>query len=139
LQHRRNAGVHTPSLPRGLRKEADGRINSIDKSRLSADSYSYSGNGIAWKARVILFVGFAFMAGGLAGSVTVLVLKYLVHHYPFPTLGFGVSNVVANALVMLRYFPSHAGFCEGVVDGSSVVLWIAQNVAEDEYAYNLQI
>jgi len=78
------------------------RINSIDKSRLSADSYSYSGNGIAWKARVILFVGFALMAGGLAGAVTVLVLKYLVHDYPFPTLGFGVSNVVANALVMLR-------------------------------------
>ena len=78
------------------------RINSIDKSRLSADSYSYSDNGIAWKARVILFVGFALMAGGLAGAVTVLVLKYLVHDYPFPTLGFGVSNVVANALVMLR-------------------------------------
>lgn len=79
------------------------RINSIDKTRLSADSYSYSGNGIAWKARVILFVGFAFMAGGLAGAVTVLVLKYVVPGYPFPTLGFGVSNVVGNALVMLRY------------------------------------
>ena len=50
-----------------------------------------------------MFVGFALMAGGLAGSVTVLVLKYLVHDYPFPTLGFGVSNVVGNALVMLRY------------------------------------
>jgi Uncharacterised protein family (UPF0220) len=92
--------------PTPLSEEPDGRINSIDKSRLSADSYSYSGNGIAWKARVILFVGFAFMAGGLAGSVTVLVLKYLVHNYPFPTLGFGISNVVANALVMLRYVPS---------------------------------
>jgi hypothetical protein len=79
------------------------RINSIDKTRLSGDSYSYSGNGIAWKARVILFVGFAFMAGGLAGAVTVLVLKYIVPGYPFPTLGFGVSNVVGNALVMLRY------------------------------------
>jgi hypothetical protein len=108
--------VYVPFSHAGLRMEADGRINSIDKSRLSADSYSYSGNGIAWKARVILFVGFAFMAGGLAGSVTVLVLKYLVHHYPFPTLGFGVSNVVANALVMLRYFPTHPGFCEGGVD-----------------------
>jgi len=92
---------------------------------------------------VILFVGFAFMAGGLAGSVTVFVLKYLVHHYPFPTLGFGVSNIVANALIMLRcvstspyvYFIS---FGAGA-DYSSVVLWIAQNVAEDEYAYNLQI
>ena len=105
MQYPRNAHVRCP-VPRIRQVGADVcRINSIDKSRLSADSYSYSGNGIAWKARVILFVGFAFMAGGLAGSVTVLVLKYLVHHYPFPTLGFGVSNVVANALVMLRYSP----------------------------------
>lgn len=44
-------------------------INSIEKSRLSADSYSYSGTGVAWKARVVLFMGFALMAGGLAGSV----------------------------------------------------------------------
>jgi len=44
-------------------------INSIDKSRLSADSFSYSGNGVAWKARLVLFLGFALMAGGLAGSV----------------------------------------------------------------------
>ena len=46
------------------------------------------------------------MAGGLAGSVTVLVLKYVVPGYQFPTLGFGVSNVVANALIMFRY-PHH--------------------------------
>ena len=44
-------------------------INSIEKTRLSADSYSYSGTGVAWKARVVLFMGFALMAGGLAGSV----------------------------------------------------------------------
>ena len=44
-------------------------INSIEKSRLSADSYSYSGTGVAWKARLVLFLGFALMAGGLAGSV----------------------------------------------------------------------
>lgn len=44
-------------------------INSIDKSRLSADSFSYSGNGVAWKAKLVLFLGFALMAGGLAGSV----------------------------------------------------------------------
>ncbi|TKA36826.1 hypothetical protein B0A49_12265, partial [Cryomyces minteri] len=57
-------------------------INSIDKSRLSADSYSYSGSGVAWKARLVLFLGFALMAGGLAGSVTVMVLKYVVPEYP---------------------------------------------------------
>jgi hypothetical protein len=43
-------------------------INSIDKARLSADSFSYSGNGVAWKAKLVLFLGFALMAGGLAGS-----------------------------------------------------------------------
>lgn len=77
-------------------------INSIDKSRLSADSFSYSGNGVAWKARLVLFLGFALMAGGLAGSVVVLVLKYILNEYPWPTLWFGVANVVANALIMLR-------------------------------------
>ena len=33
-------------------------INSIEKTRLSADSFSYSGSGVAWKARVVLFLGF---------------------------------------------------------------------------------
>lgn len=44
-------------------------INSIDKTRLSADNFSYRGDGVAWKARVVLFMGFAAMAGGLAGGV----------------------------------------------------------------------
>lgn len=44
-------------------------INTIDKSRLGADTFSYSGNGVAWKARLVLFMGFALMAGGLAGAV----------------------------------------------------------------------
>lgn len=99
-------------------------INSIEKTRLSADSYSYSGTGVAWKARLVLFLGFALMAGGLAGSVVgglcliestrktlltcsllqaVLVLKYVVPEYPFPTLYFGIANVIANGLIMLRY------------------------------------
>lgn len=78
-------------------------INSIDKSRLSADSFSYSGNGVAWKARLVLFLGFALLAGGLAGSVVVLVMKYIVPSYVWPTLWMGIGNVVANALIMLRY------------------------------------
>ncbi|KAF9732101.1 hypothetical protein PMIN06_002653 [Paraphaeosphaeria minitans] len=97
-------------------------INSIDKSRLSADSFSYSGNGVAWKARLVLFLGFALLAGGLAGSVVVLVLKYIVADYVWPTIWMGVGNVVANGLVML----------------SSAVLWVAQNM-EDEYTYNLAL
>lgn len=77
-------------------------INSIDKSRLSADSFSYSGNGVAWKAKLVLFLGFALLAGGLAGSVVVLVMKYIVTEYTWPTIWLGVGNVVANGLVMLR-------------------------------------
>ena len=79
-------------------------VNSIDKTRLSADNFSYSGDGVAWKARVVLFMGFAAMAGGLAGGVTVMVLKYIVPQYSFPTLWFGVANVIANVLVSLRYY-----------------------------------
>lgn len=100
-------------------------INSIDKARLAAggaDGFSYSGDGVAWKARVVLFMGFAALAGGLAGGVTVMVLKYIVGGAEWPALWMGIANVVANALVSL----------------SSVVLWVSHNM-EDEYSYNLQL
>lgn len=77
-------------------------INSVEKARLSADSFSYSGSGVAWKARVVLFLGFAALAGGMAGGVCVFVLKFLVPGVHWPALGMGVENVVANALVGLR-------------------------------------
>jgi ABC-type methionine transport system permease subunit len=48
-------------------------VNLIDKSRLVGDEgggLSFGGmGGVAWKARLFLFLGFAMMAGGLAGSV----------------------------------------------------------------------
>lgn len=131
-------------------------INSIEKSRLSADSYSYSGTGVAWKARLVLFLGFALMAGGLAGSIVhlpnpraqpvtltddqaVMVLKYLVPAYPFPTLYFGVANVVANALIMLRHVLSiMVHDIDANIHSSSVVLWVSQNM-EDDYTYNLAL
>jgi len=97
-------------------------INSIDKSRLSADSFSYSGDGIAWKARLVLFLGFALLAGGLAGSVTVLVLKYVMRDVGWPTLWFGVAGVCGSGGIMT----------------SSAILWVAQNM-EDEYTYNLAL
>lgn len=113
-------------------------INSIDKSRLSADSFSYSGNGVAWKARLVLFLGFALLAGGLAGSVVVLVMKYIVPDYAWPTIWMGVGNVVGNALVMLRYVDNGTRRRLGLTPRSSAVLWIAQNM-EDEYTYNLAL
>lgn len=77
-------------------------INSVEKARLSADSFSYSGSGVAWKARVVLFLGFASLAGGMAGGVTVFVMKFVVADVQWPTMGMGVENVVANGLVGLR-------------------------------------
>ncbi|KAI9772916.1 MAG: hypothetical protein M1840_008798 [Geoglossum simile] len=96
-------------------------INSIDKVNLRSDNF-YSGEANPWKAKLFLFMGFALMAGGLAGSVTVLILKYLVPEYPWPTLYLGVANVIANGLIML----------------SSVALWVSQSI-EDEYTYNLAL
>jgi len=69
-----------------------------------------------------------------------MVLKYLIKDYPIQTLYFGIANVVANGLVMLRYvkyFPmtlilTYTDF------GSSIVLWVSQNI-EDDYTYNLAL
>ncbi|KAK9455598.1 hypothetical protein V1511DRAFT_521296 [Dipodascopsis uninucleata] len=98
-------------------------INSIDKSRLQSDSsFSFGGTNVAWRARLVLFMGFALLAGGFAGSIVVLTLRYIVPQYPWPTVYFGISNVIANGLLML----------------SCVVLWVSQNV-EDEYSYNLAL
>ncbi|CAJ2508032.1 Uu.00g092180.m01.CDS01 [Anthostomella pinea] len=97
-------------------------INSVEKTRLSGDSFSYSGSGVAWKARVVLFLGFAALAGGMAGGIVVFVLKFAVPEVGWPMLGMGVENIVANALVGL----------------STVILWISQNM-EDEYSYNLSL
>lgn len=44
-------------------------INTLEKSRLDSESYGRSSNSEAWKARLVLFLGFALIAGGLAGSL----------------------------------------------------------------------
>jgi hypothetical protein len=75
---------------------------------------------------VVLFLGFAFLAGGMAGGVAVFVLKYVVggegKGLTPNTLLMGLANVLGNAGVM----------------GSAVLLWVSQNM-EDEYAYNLAL
>ncbi|KAH3678315.1 hypothetical protein WICMUC_001596 [Wickerhamomyces mucosus] len=104
-------------------------INSLEKNKLLNDalnggsgSFNLGGDPSAWSARVVLFLGFALLAGGLAGSIAVLILKFVIKHYEFPTLGMGVANVVSNGSIML----------------SCIVLWIAQNI-EDEYSYSLAL
>ncbi|KAG8810285.1 hypothetical protein FRC17_002994, partial [Serendipita sp. 399] len=92
-------------------------INLIDKERLLAEG-SYGGEpSIIWRARLFLFIGFALMAGGLAGSVSLLVLKYIVTHPPLEPRYqyYGYANVAQNVSLML----------------SAVVLWLAQHASSD--------
>lgn len=69
-------------------------INSIEKSRLQADSFSYSGSGVAWKARFVLFLGFALLAGGLAGSVVCISLSSFLLLPLLPRWGGGIGGEV---------------------------------------------
>jgi hypothetical protein len=50
-------------------------INLIDKDRIRGEE-GFSDSRAVWRARLFLFVGFALMAGGLAGSV----VRYFFSH-----------------------------------------------------------
>ncbi|PWN48198.1 UPF0220-domain-containing protein [Violaceomyces palustris] len=110
-------------------------VNLIDKQHLTeavgfgSATFSFGGGGggfgsdsVQWRARLFLFLGFALMAGGLAGSITVMTVKYLVPVLPPGYDYYGVANVVQNASIML----------------STVLLWISQN-QESEFEYNLTL
>jgi len=90
-------------------------VNSIDKSRLGADDDAFTSSGVALRARFFLFVGFALMASGLSGSITILILKYVLPEVPNPEFYFGIAGVVQNAAIMF----------------SSAALWLGQNT--DDY------
>jgi hypothetical protein len=115
-------------------------VNMIDKDRVRGDE-GYGDSRAVWRARLFLFIGFALMAGGLAGSVvrlfsfdpwgvvtdrldaqTVLVLKYIMNDYPEQYNYYGYCNVSQNIALML----------------SAVVLWISQSTG-GEYEYSLTI
>lgn len=109
-------------------------VSSIEKSRLLQGALSSEGglggslggsldSRMAWQARSVLFCGFALLAGGLSGSIVVLIIKFLVKDYTsYPTVGMGVNNVLGNVCVLV----------------SCIILWVAQN-AEDEYSYSLTL
>ena len=85
-------------------------INLLDKASIAGDpsstGFGSSGGGSEagrqWLARFILFLGFALIAGGLAGSVTILVLKFVTAGIGWPASWMGIGGVVANGLVMGR-------------------------------------
>ncbi|KAF5378775.1 hypothetical protein D9615_006895 [Tricholomella constricta] len=96
-------------------------INLIDKDRVRGEE-GFGDSRAVWRARLILFIGFALMAGGLAGSVTVLILKYVLNGYPEQFTYYGYANVSQSVALML----------------SAIVLWIAQS-GSNEYEYNLTL
>jgi hypothetical protein len=51
-------------------------INLIDKDRVRGED-TFGDARAVWRARLFLFIGFALMAGGLAGSVVRLVSPYI--------------------------------------------------------------
>ncbi|ESK94349.1 hypothetical protein Moror_8214 [Moniliophthora roreri MCA 2997] len=96
-------------------------VNLIDKDRVRGDE-GFGDPRSVWRARLFLFIGFALMAGGLAGSVTILVLKYVLGDYAEIFKYYGYANVSQNILLML----------------SAIVLWMAQSTSS-EYEYNLTL
>jgi hypothetical protein len=81
-------------------------VNLIDKSVIAEagglgagfSSGSWGGDSIQWRARLFLFVGFALLAGGLAGSVTVLTIKYIIVSLPDGYDYYGFANVVSKSV-----------------------------------------
>lgn len=104
-------------------------INLVDKQHLldtggafQAGAGSWGTDPIQWRTRLWLFLGFAFLAGGMAGSIALLVVKYIVPEHSVPNEEYGVANVVQNVGIM----------------ASAVILWLSQRV-ESDYEYNLTL
>ncbi|KAI7821298.1 hypothetical protein BX661DRAFT_165796 [Kickxella alabastrina] len=94
--------------------------NSIDLSLLRDDSFGYGGgSSLAGKAKLTLFIGIALLAGGVAGSLTILVIKYIVPQVDSATMYVGATGVLQAFGVLL----------------ASVVLWFVHN-SEYDSQYN---
>lgn len=100
-------------------------VNSIEKSNLINDDNSYGNDDqTKWQLRLILFLGFSLLLLGFSGSFIVLILKYLIKGYTeMPTVWMGIGNIVCNGSIML----------------SCIVLWIVQNIEEDNFNYSLSL
>ncbi|WFD34935.1 Vacuolar protein sorting-associated protein 68 [Malassezia cuniculi] len=102
-------------------------VNIIDKQHLMDSDGSIATGAwgatdpVQWRTRLWLFVGFACLAGGMAGSMALSVVKYTIPSHAGHE-EFGFANVVQNASIM----------------ASAVLLWISQRT-ESEYEYNLTL
>jgi len=94
-------------------------VSLINKEQLLGEE-SLPGDSSVRRARIFLFVGLTMMAGGLAGSVAILILKYTMNGYGEVYNYYGYAGVAQNVSIML----------------SAVALWLAQH-SQNEYEYNL--
>lgn len=126
--HKNDSSLHigfADWLPLMLSSLGMAVINIVEKNRLNGGAAFGSEYGVAnetWQAKIVLFLGFAFLSGGLAGSVVIFVLRYILHHHGWPVLAMGIQNIGSSFCIMI----------------SCLTLWIAQNV-EDDYSYSLQL
>ncbi|KAG2205774.1 uncharacterized protein EV154DRAFT_504311 [Mucor mucedo] len=95
-------------------------VNLIDKETLKGNGYDEE---FTWRARLFLFLGFAMMAGGLSGSVAVLVTKYIYNDNDLDLLNtyLGITDVVQCSLIMI----------------STAILWFAQSSSENQQYYQI--
>ncbi|PVV04862.1 hypothetical protein BB560_000622 [Smittium megazygosporum] len=78
--------------------------NSIDLSSLNDESdFEYGSSRIANRVKLMLFIGIALIAGGVAGSFAILVIKYTNAGEPGKeALYTGITGVAQTLLILTR-------------------------------------
>lgn len=97
-------------------------VSLIDKHQLMEDEPSWGDDVVLWRSRMWLFIGFACLAGGLAGSMAVLIIKYMINPEAVGFVDLGAAGVVQNVALM----------------ACAVLLWFSQRT-ESDYEYNLTL
>ncbi|OMJ29268.1 Vacuolar protein sorting-associated protein 68 [Smittium culicis] len=79
-------------------------INSIDLSSISEDNgFEYGGSRLASRVKLLLFIGMALIAGGVAGSFAILVIKYLSSGEAAKNAIYtGITGVAQTILILTR-------------------------------------
>ncbi|KAJ1921216.1 Vacuolar protein sorting-associated protein 68 [Mycoemilia scoparia] len=76
-------------------------INSIDFSILyEDDGFGYDNGGSASKAKFVLFMGIALLGGGLAGSLVILIVKFVHPEIPADVMYTGITNVLQSLCIL---------------------------------------
>ncbi|PVU89892.1 hypothetical protein BB559_004883 [Furculomyces boomerangus] len=79
--------------------------NSIDMSLISDDnSFEYGGSRLASRVKLLLFIGIALIAGGIAGSFAILVIKYLGNETGKNVIYTGLTGVAQTILISISSF-----------------------------------